>query len=376
MARRHGVGLSGGVEQFVHERGGVERGGGIEWVVLENEFTAGGREPGRRWEAVGVLGAAGSGEEGVAVVFPEFVDGEEVFPHGPLVGSRLKDGDDEDEGRGQQPDDGEEDQPPEKAKGALKDQVEEGAHGLASGRVPAGWLLARLLRGEGGLDGLGDFFAVGGGFGVPAFDELAVAADEEFAEVPFHVTGELRGRAGEGGVEGVLVRAFDVELVEEGEGDVVFAGAEFFDLVVGAGFLSAELVAGEAEDDEALVFEFPVGGFEGFVLRGVAAFGGDVDDEEDFAFVGGEAGVFAVDVFEGDLGEVGGGVGGHGDGKECGKGEECFHGGTIAGRARVVNGVGVTLIRTRIKCLSVYWTGDKHPRHEFFRCFAQAFYHD
>ena len=57
------------------------------------------------------------------------------------------------------------------------------------------------------------------------------------------------------------------------------------------GILVHELVAGEAEDDEVvgmIFFDFLVEGFEAFELRGEAAFGGGVYDEDDFVFEGGE----------------------------------------------------------------------------------------
>ena len=46
------------------------------------------------------------------------------------------------------------------------------------------------------------------------------------------------------------VVAVDVGLAEDGEGDAVVELAEGLDVVVGAGVLAAELVAGEAEDFE------------------------------------------------------------------------------------------------------------------------------
>ena len=50
------------------------------------------------------------------------------------------------------------------------------------------------------------------------------------------------------------------------------------------------MVAGEAEDDEVFVFgrDFLVERFERGVLGREAAFGGGVDDEDDFVFEGGE----------------------------------------------------------------------------------------
>ena len=52
-----------------------------------------------------------------------------------------------------------------------------------------------------------------------------------------------------------------------------------------------ELVAGEAEDDEivgVLFFDFLVEFFKTFELRGEAAFGSGVYDEDDFVFEGGK----------------------------------------------------------------------------------------
>ncbi len=99
----------------------------------------------------------------------------------------------------------------------------------------------------------------------------------------------------EGLVEGVGVGAGDGDLGEHGEVDGEGGAAEGLDLLVGAGLLGAEVVGGEAADDEAGVFEAGVELFEGVVLRGEAALGGDVDDEEDFAAVVGEGGAFAGD---------------------------------------------------------------------------------
>jgi hypothetical protein len=101
--------------------------------------------------------------------------------------------------------------------------------------------------------------------------------------------------------------AVDGEFGEEGEGDGVVDGAEGGDFFGGAGFLLGEVVGGEAKDDEAAVFVLLVEGFEGGVLRGEAAFGGYVDDEEDFAGVVGEGGGGA-----GEGGERDGGESGHG----------------------------------------------------------------
>lgn len=67
--------------------------------------------------------------------------------------------------------------------------------------------------------------------------------------------------------------------------------AEVLDLVVCAGVLLHELVAGKAEELELVGVRFLEGlveGFEGGELRGEAAFGGSVDDEDYAAAEGGE----------------------------------------------------------------------------------------
>lgn len=67
--------------------------------------------------------------------------------------------------------------------------------------------------------------------------------------------------------------------------------AEFLDRVVIAGVLFHELIAGEAEDGEFIGvrgLDVFVEGFEGGELGCESAFGGGVDDENDFAFKGGE----------------------------------------------------------------------------------------
>ena len=162
---------------------------------------------------------------------------------------------------------------------------------------------------EGLFDGGDDLGVVGWGVGGEAGEDGAVAGDEEFLKVPKQLgegvgwwkavlacvvgevfapgaVGDVLGCGGdEGGVERVLGGAGDGDLGEEGEGYGVLGGAEFGDLLVGAGLLAGEVVGGEAENGEAAVFVLLVEGFEGGVLRGEAAFAGDVHDEEDVAGV-------------------------------------------------------------------------------------------
>ena len=171
-------------------------------------------------------------------------------------------------------------------------------------------------------------------------DGVAVAAYEEFAEIPTdgvalveaaavvgvelvdHLTevfvvfwgvgaALIGGLSFEVGVEGGFVVAVDVDFGHDGEGYVVGEGAEGADFVGGARFLTVELVAWEGEDFEALVVVFLIEGFEAFVLRSEATAAGDVDDEEDFALIVGEGDGVAVvgeDVVGVDLAEWGCGV--------------------------------------------------------------------
>lgn len=87
-------------------------------------------------------------------------------------------------------------------------------------------------------------------------------------------------------VQRVRIVAVDVDLAEDGEGDLLVQGAEVLDLLVGAGLLAAELVAGEADDCEVvgvLLLDLLVDGLEVLVLVGETALGSGVDDQDDFA---------------------------------------------------------------------------------------------
>jgi len=170
---------------------------------------------------------------------------------------------------------------------------------------------------ERGFDGGGELGGVGFDGGFEAGEDLAVLAGEELGEVPFDVAA-LGG--GEVLIEGDHVGTFDADLGEDGEGDVVVFGAEGFDFLVGAGFLAAEVVGGDADDDEALGFVLLIEGFEAGVLGGVATLGGDVDDEDDFAGVGFQRGGLPVDGFHGEFVDGFGGHGGECEG-ERGEGE-------------------------------------------------------
>lgn len=126
----------------------------------------------------------------------------------------------------------------------------------------------------------------------PPLNDLAVPANEELLKVPLdtlesHDAGLLLLKPLE---DGLGLVAVDVNLAQDGETDAVVDEAELLDVVVGPGVLTAELVAGEAQDGEVRVggVHLLVELFEALELRGEAALGGGVDDEDDLALEGGE----------------------------------------------------------------------------------------
>ncbi len=77
--------------------------------------------------------------------------------------------------------------------------------------------------------------------------------DQVFLEIPFYVsTGLGVLLVGEEPVERMHVSALDGDLREEGEGRLLLFPAEGFDLQVGAGFLSVEIIGRECQDLETL----------------------------------------------------------------------------------------------------------------------------
>lgn len=127
----------------------------------------------------------------------------------------------------------------------------------------------------------------------PPLHHLPIGTDQELLEIPLyplhpHQPGDLLLHPLKHRLRLVAVH---VRLPQDGEGDAVVELAELLDRVVVAGVLLHELVAGEAEDDEAVGVRGGDGFVEGFErgeLRREAAFAGGVDDEDDFAFEGGE----------------------------------------------------------------------------------------
>lgn len=127
----------------------------------------------------------------------------------------------------------------------------------------------------------------------PAVDNLAVTADQELLKVPLDPlkTKQARLLLLQPLIQGVRIVAVDVDLGHDGERRLLIQRAEVLDLLVAAGLLAAELVAGEADDGEVvgvLLLEGLVDGLEVLVLVGEAALGSRVDDQDDLALVVGQ----------------------------------------------------------------------------------------
>jgi len=98
---------------------------------------------------------------------------------------------------------------------------------------------------------------------------------------------------GEEFVERVRLRAVDVDLAEHRKADAVVHLAELADFVRAAGLLRTELVAGKAENGEALGMKLLVELLQPLILRREPAFARGVDDEKNLAAIIGQVHVFA-----------------------------------------------------------------------------------
>jgi hypothetical protein len=158
-------------------------------------------------------------------------------------------------------------------------------------------ILSRRLLSKGLKNGL--LKALGLGSTGPSALDLSVTTDEELLKVPLDtLEAEKTGLLVlEPGPEGVGAVAIDVGLLHDREAHAVVELAELLDVIVGAGLLAAELVAREAEDDKVIrVLALEVGPelLKTGVLRGEAALGGSVDDEDDFALIVGKGNLLAA----------------------------------------------------------------------------------
>lgn len=119
---------------------------------------------------------------------------------------------------------------------------------------------------------------------------MAISANEELLKVPLDNLQAQQARLLllEPGEQRVGVVAVDIGLLHDGEADAIVDLAEVLDLIVGAGLLGTELVAGEAEDLKVfgvLCLDALVDFLKTFVLRSETTLGGSVDDEDDLALV-------------------------------------------------------------------------------------------
>ena len=107
----------------------------------------------------------------------------------------------------------------------------------------------------------------------------------------------------------MLVIAPNLHLGHHLERDPIVLGTEFPDFTRGSRLLAAELIAGEAEDDELLTAVLLVQGLELLVLGSVAAAAGGVHDEDPLALELGEVERLAIEGRGGQGMEVGHGNG-------------------------------------------------------------------
>ena len=84
-----------------------------------------------------------------------------------------------------------------------------------------------------------------------AFDQVALAVDQELGEVPFDLDA-----VGQGDEQRIGLRSVHVDLLEDREGRTEFELAERLDFFDRARSLAEELVAGEIEDGEAFFAVF------------------------------------------------------------------------------------------------------------------------
>src|SRR5258706_9877455 len=87
-----------------------------------------------------------------------------------------------------------------------------------------------LFRGERGFNGGSHLRRIRRGLRSKPFDDLAVAANQELAEVPLDIAGERGFRSRQGCVEWVTFRTIHIYFIEKRECDVVFGRAKLFDL--------------------------------------------------------------------------------------------------------------------------------------------------
>ena len=114
---------------------------------------------------------------------------------------------------------------------------------------------------------------------VEALDHLTILVHQELGEIPADIfrTVIVRLLRLEPFIQIGGVRPVHLDLGEQGEVHIVLGGGEFEDLVIGARFLGAELIARKAENGDAVTFRLE--GTQTCVLRREASLAGEVDDQ-------------------------------------------------------------------------------------------------
>jgi hypothetical protein len=92
-----------------------------------------------------------------------------------------------------------------------------------------------------------------------------------------------------------------MNLVENRKGHLVCGGAKSLDLIVRTRLLTAEVIARKPKNHQALPSVLSVELFKPGVLRGIAAVGGHIDDEDNLVGVVFEGGFFPIHGLEWDL---------------------------------------------------------------------------
>lgn len=119
-------------------------------------------------------------------------------------------------------------------------------------------------------------------FGWIAFDYLAAAIEQDFMEIPFWCLRTVRHQRF---VERIDIGADHRAFGEHRKFHAIGIVAKLGDLLVGAGFLLAEVIGSETKYDQAPVFVFRIELFQSFVLHGKAAIAGGVDCKDYFSCV-------------------------------------------------------------------------------------------
>jgi hypothetical protein len=165
-----------------------------------------------------------------------------------------------------------------------------------------------LLRSEVLREGLFDLIRRGGR--TETGQDAAVATHQELGEVPGDVLLALFVRIPrlEEAVDVGRAAPVDLDLGEDRELGAVLGAGELEDLLVAAGLLLAELVAGEAQDDEVPISVTLVKGTQTCVLVGESSLAGQVDDQAHLSGIVGEAHGLPGDGFHLEVVEAGHGL--------------------------------------------------------------------